>query len=130
MGTAAPSTANANAALATWTASAGWVQLHTGAPGPSGLANVSSVTTRQAVTWGSPAGGSILASSTPQWTAWAGTDGEKVTYLSFWSAASSGTFQFSMPLDSPGAQASPGAVMHANNTLSLSQLSVTVPAAS
>ena len=39
------------------------VQMHTGAPGASGTANVSSVTTREAVTWGSASGGSVAASN-------------------------------------------------------------------
>lgn len=129
MGTATPSTANANAALTTWTASAAWVQLHTGAPGASGTANVSSVTTRMAVTWNAPVSGTITAGNSPQWTGWAGADGEAVTWLSFWSQASGGTFEFSMPLDPPASGASAGAVMHNQNTLTLSSLQVTVPAA-
>jgi hypothetical protein len=75
-----------------------YVQLHTGTPGASGTSNVSSVTTREAVTWNAPSGGSMTASNEPQWTSWAGTNGEIVTDISIWSAATSGTFYFSVPL--------------------------------
>ncbi len=75
-----------------------FVQLHTGAPGPVGTNSISSVTTREAVTWTAPAGGTLSASNTPSWTSWAGLNGEVVTDISIWSAASSGTFYFSTPL--------------------------------
>src|SRR5262245_40855744 len=78
------------------------VQLHTGAPGANGTANVSSVTTRPAVTWASASGGSVAANGTnPAWTNWAGTNGEVDTDISFWSASTSGTFGMSMQLSSP-----------------------------
>ena len=70
------------------------VQMHTGAPGAAGTGNVSSVTTREAVTWGSASGGSVAASNEPEWTNWAGTDPETVTGLSFWSASTSWDVRF------------------------------------
>lgn len=75
-----------------------FVQLHTGTPGAAGTASISSVTTREAVTWNAPSGGTLSESNTPAWSSWAGTNGEIVTDISVWSAASSGTFYFSTPL--------------------------------
>lgn len=75
-----------------------FVQLHTGPPGANGTSNVSSVTTRPQVTWSAPSGGALSESNTPTWSNWAGTNGEIVTDISVWSAASSGTFYLSTPL--------------------------------
>ena len=99
------------------------VQLHTGAPGASGTANVSSTTTRQAVTWGSASGGSVSASNQPAWNSWAGTNGEVDTDVSFWSAASSGTFGFS-------GQLSPSVTMNTGDSLTLTAITVSIPLAS
>lgn len=124
-----PADANANSALTTWVTSALYVQLHTGPPGAAGTANQSSVTTRPSVTWGTAAGGVITASNQPTWTSWAGTNGEKVTDLSFWSQASGGAFQFSMAMQPPQAGVAPGAVMNTGDTLTLANLSVVIPEA-
>ena len=70
-------------------------QLHTGDPGASGTANVSSTTTRQAAVWGAPSGGSMALTTQPSWTSWAGTNGESVAGVSTWSATSAGTFYHS-----------------------------------
>lgn len=113
----------ADSALSTIIANANDVQLHQGAPGSAGTANVSSVATRQSVTWGSPSAGSVSASNEPAWTSWAGTQGETDTDLSFWSASSGGTFEFSM-LMSASVQFSLG------DSLTLTSLSVTIPTAS
>lgn len=75
-----------------------FVQLHTGDPGAVGTTAVSSVTTRPSLTWAAPAGSSMSASNTPQWTNWAGTNGEIVTDISIWSASSAGTFYTSIQL--------------------------------
>lgn len=116
--------ANANSALGTWTGSAANVQLHTGAPGANGTANVSSVTTRPAVTWASASAGSIAANGTlPAWTNWAGTNGEVDTDISFWSASTSGTFEFSMALNS-------SVTMNTGDSLTLTSISVSIPVAS
>jgi hypothetical protein len=119
------STAVANAALNTIVGTdAAYVQLHTGAPGSAGTSNVSSVTTRQAVTWASASGGSVSANGTnPEWTNWAGTNGEADTDISFWSAASSGTFGFSMQLNS-------SVTMDTGDSLTLTSLQVSLPVAS
>lgn len=117
------SVANANAALATIIASVGFVQLHTGAPGAAGTANVSSVTTRPAVTWGSPSAGSVAASNQPAWTSWAGTNGETDTDLSFWSLVTAGAFEFSCVMSS-------SVVMDTGDSLTLASITVTIPTAS
>lgn len=99
------------------------VQLHTGAPGPNGTSNVSSVTTRMSVTWNSASAGSVSASNQPAWTNWAGTNGEVDTDISFWSAATLGTFGMSMQLSS-------SVTMDTGDSLTLTTLTVTLPVAS
>ncbi len=117
------STANADAALTTIVSSWAYEQLHTGDPGTAGTANLSSVTTREAVTWGTPAAGSVAASDTPTWTSWAGTNGEVVTDTSGWSAATAGTFEGSMPL-------SASVTMDTGDSLELTAISISIPTAS
>ena len=118
------STANADLALnAAVGTNAGYVQLHTGDPGSSGTSNVSSVTTRESVTWGSASSGSVSASNEPEWTNWAGTSGEVDTDISFWSASSSGTFGLSMQLAS-------SVTMETGDSLTLTELEITLPTAS
>ncbi len=118
------SAAVANAALSTIIGTdANYVQLHTGAPGANGTANVSSVTTRESVTWGSPSAGSVSASNQPEWTSWAGTNGETDTDISFWSLSASGTFGLSMQLSS-------SVVMDTGDSLTLTAVSISLPTAS
>jgi hypothetical protein len=118
------SVAVADAALATITGTdASDVQLHTGAPGAAGTSNVSSTTTRQSVTWGSPSAGSVAASNQPAWTNWAGTNGEADTDISFWSAPTGGAFGMSMALSSP-------VTMDTGDSLTLTAISVSLPTAS
>lgn len=90
-----------------------YVQGHTGPPGAAGTGNVSSVTTREAVTFSAPSGGVLSASSVPQWVNWAGTSGEVWTDVSLWDAASGGNFLDSIELTGTWyeftcTQASPG----------------------
>ncbi len=86
----------------TFTGAAGsFIGLHTGDPGASGTANVSSVTTRPSATWNAASGAGPVTktiSNTPSWTSWAGTSPETVTDVSDWSASSAGTFYFSVQL--------------------------------
>ena len=118
------STAVADAALGTITGTdAAYIQLHTGDPGSAGTSDVSSVTTREAVTWGSASAGEIAASDEPEWTSWAGSNGEVVTDISFWSASSSGTFGLSMALNS-------SVTMDTGDSLTLTSISISVPTAS
>lgn len=66
------------------------VLLHTSTgPGSSG-ANTSSVTTRQSVTFLSSTQSVLTQTGTPQWTNWAGTNGEVVTWVSFWDTTGTG----------------------------------------
>ncbi len=106
VGLSAANTANAwlntlrGTSAATFTAvTTMFVQLHTGDPGASGTANVSSVTTRPALNFGAASAGSQSAIATlPSWTSWAGTNGEVVTHISTWGASSAGTFYYSAAL--------------------------------
>jgi hypothetical protein len=105
-----------------------YVQLHTGDPGTAGTGSVSSVTTREAVTWASPliVGGTIAtanASNQPEWTSWAGTSPEVDTDISFWNAITSGVFNMSMPLSS-------SVTMNTGDSLTLTSISVSIPTAS
>jgi hypothetical protein len=100
-----------------------FAQLHTADPGTAGTTGVSSVTTREAVTWGSPSAGSVAASNEPAWTSWAGTNGETDTDASFWTASTSGTFDMSMPL-------SASVTMDTGDELTLTAISVSITTAS
>lgn len=102
---------------------AAFAQLHTGAPGSAGTANGSSTTSRQAVSWNSASAGSVSASNQPAWTNWAGTNGEVDTDISFWSAASNGTFGMSMQLSAP-------VTMDIGDSLTLTSIQVSIPTAS
>ena len=117
------STANANAALTTIVSNWAYEQLHTGDPGSAGTSNVSTTTTREAVTWGSPSAGSVSASDEPEWTSWAGSNGEVVTDGSGWSLATSGTFEGSHPL-------SASVTMDTGDSLTLVSVSISIPTAS
>lgn len=118
-------TAMVDAWLTTLTTStnSSYVQLHTGDPGSSGTANVSSVTTREAVTWGSVSAGEVAASNEPEWTSWAGTSPETDTDLSFWTASTSGTFNMSIQLSS-------SVTMNTGDSLTITSVTVTIPVAS
>ena len=94
-----------------------YVQLHTAGPGSAGTSNVSSTTTRVAVTWGAASAGSVSESNTPTWSSWAGTNGEVVTDISVWDASTSGNFLFS-------AQLSSSVTMNTGDTLQLTTLTV------
>lgn len=72
-----------------------YVQLHVGSPGGAGTANPSVNTTRNAVTWGAPASGSMALNTLGTYSM---TASETITDISLWSAASGGTFIESWPL--------------------------------
>jgi hypothetical protein len=103
------------------TAPAGnFVKLHTGDPGAAAATAASSVTTRPAATFGSAASaGSISMTNTPSWTSWAGTNGEVVTHISVWDAATVGTFLYSVALTA-------SKTVNTGDTLTLSSLSVSL----
>lgn len=71
-----------------------WTQLHTGAPGAAGTANIATETTRKQNTWNATGTDGIVENSgTLTWTNIAGS--EDATKFSNWSASSAGTFGFS-----------------------------------
>ena len=96
-----------------------FVQLHTGDPGASGTANVSSTTTRQALNFGAAAAGAQALSGTPSWASWAGTNGEVVTHISTWGASSAGTFYYSVALTA-------SKTVNTGDTLNLTTLGVSI----
>ncbi len=115
--------ANAMLTGAIGTGDLAWAGLNTGDPGTAGTTNPSSTTTREGITWGSPSGGTVSASNSPAWPAWAGPNGEVLTWISLWSAASSGTFGGSMQLGAPITE-------NTGDTTSLTLISISIPTAS
>lgn len=76
-----------------------FAQLHTGDPGSAGTANISAgTTTRNAFTFAASTTGSALAldGAPAAWTN--GGTSETLTHISVWTAASGGTFLFSVAL--------------------------------
>lgn len=97
-----------------------FVQLHTGDPGASGTANVSSVTTRPAVNFASASSGAQAITGTqPAWASWAGTNGEVVTHISVWGASTAGTFYYSAALTA-------SKTVNTGDTLTLTTLGVSI----
>jgi hypothetical protein len=94
-----------------------YVKLHTGDPGGAGTSNASSVTTRPEVTFGAAASGSMTSSNTPSWATWAGDDGEEVTHISVWDAATEGDFLLS-------AELSASKTVNSGDTLNLTALTI------
>jgi hypothetical protein len=104
----------------TFTGAAGsFIELHTADPGSAGTTAVSSVTTRPSASWSAASAGSKAMSGTVSWTSWAGTNGEVVTDVADWSAASAGTFYFSVQLTA-------SKTVQTGDTLTLSTLSVSL----
>lgn len=66
-----------------------FVKLHTGDPGAAGTSNASAVTTRNAVTWNAPSGGSMTLSAL---AAYSMTTSETITHISLWDASTAGNF--------------------------------------
>jgi hypothetical protein len=97
-----------------------FLQIHTGDPGAAGSANISSVTTRKAITFAAAASGSMSANGTlPSWPTWAGTNNESVTHVSFHTASSgTGNFKRSAALSAP-------VVMATGNTLNITAITFT-----
>lgn len=73
-----------------------YAQLHTGNPGASGTTAVSSVSTRNTVTFGAASNAAIaLTGTAPVWNM---TGTETISGISVWSAATAGTFLWSAAL--------------------------------
>lgn len=100
-----------------------YVQLHTANPGSAGTTSVSSTTTRQAITFTAATTGVLSSSNTPQWTSWAGTNGEVVSHISIWDASTSGNFLWSAALTA-------SKTVNTGDTLTLSSASLTITNAS
>jgi hypothetical protein len=80
------------------TAPAGmFMKLHLGDPGAAGTTSPSTVTTRNAVTWAAPSGGSMALSSISGYSM---TATETITHVSFWDSATVGNFWQSAALTS------------------------------
>lgn len=82
-----------NAALTTLMSTYGWIKLHIGDPGAAGTSNPAVETTRQQVSVGAAAGGSIASNADLVWTNVAGS--EDYTHFTAWTANAAGTFGFS-----------------------------------
>jgi hypothetical protein len=95
-----------------------FIQLHIGDPGAAGTANASSVTTRPAASYSAAAAGSKGLSAASSWTNWAGS-AETITHISFWTAATAGTFKTSMVLTA-------GKPMTTGDTLNLNTATMTL----
>jgi hypothetical protein len=108
----------------------GFVQLHTGDPGPLGLAaNKSTVHTQgsdqalKSLTWAAATTTSNTTtkaiSNAPQWASWGGANNEVVSHVSIWSAASAGTFLFSAAL-------AQSRTINTGDTVNLTSLSISI----
>ncbi len=67
-----------------------FAKLHVGDPGSAGTANPATETTRQAVSFGAPSGGSMANDAAVTWTSIAGS--QDATHFSCWDDATAGTF--------------------------------------
>ena len=74
-----------------------FAKLHTGDPGAAGTSNASSEATRKAMTFGSPANGVATQSGTVSWASWS-AGAATISHVSYWSAATGGTFKGSFVL--------------------------------
>lgn len=71
-----------------------WIQLHVGAPGAAGTANVAAETDRIQATFGdAAASGAVSNTVALTWTGVAGA--EDYTHFTAWTASTAGTFLFS-----------------------------------
>jgi hypothetical protein len=99
-----------------------FIQLHTGEPGAAGTANISvGSTTREAAGFAAPSGGVASQSGTaPSWTN--GGTSETISYISYWGAATSGTFYESVAVTSPQAWASGNVITATSYTLNFTPI--------
>jgi hypothetical protein len=92
-----------------------YMQLHTADPGAAGTTAVSAVTTRNAITWAAPSGGSMALSSVAGYSM---TAAETITHVSFWDAATAGNFLQSAQLTASQAVISGSTLNFTSATLS------------
>lgn len=102
----------------TITAGTFYVQLHTNGTvaDPSGTSNVSANTTRVQATFTTAASGGSM-SLTSMASTWTMTASETISYISLWSASTSGTFYWSIPLTT-------ARTVSSGDTLSLTSLTL------
>lgn len=74
-----------------------FVKLYVGDPGASGAANAAAATTRNAITWNAPSGGSMTLATLSAFT---GTTSETITHIGIWDASTAGNFIESWALTS------------------------------
>lgn len=85
----------ANTALDAANTAHRWVQLHTGAPGAAGTANVAANSTRKQATDTSAAGGAATTTGDLTWSALEVTTDETYTHYTRWTASTAGNFGYS-----------------------------------
>ncbi len=96
-----------------------FIKLHTGDPGAAGANNASAVTTRNAITWNAPSGGSMTLATLGSWSM---TTSETITHVSIWDASSAGTFIESWALSSSVAVINGSTLTISTFTLSFSPI--------
>lgn len=84
------SAAEASALITSLIGTYKYVQLHTGAPGAAGTANVAGNSTRKLVAFGAVSGGAVASNADITWTAVPTT--EQYLKCSFWDALTAGNF--------------------------------------
>lgn len=70
-----------------------YLKLHTADPGASAATAASSETSRKALTFAAPSGGSTVSSAV-SWTSWSASS-ETITHYSIWDASTAGNFLIS-----------------------------------
>lgn len=94
-----------------------FVQLHTADPGAAGTTAVSAgSTTRNAITWNAPSGGSMTLATLGAWTN--GGTSETISHCSLWTASTAGTFLQSFALTASQAWVSTNTLTLTTFTLS------------
>lgn len=96
-----------------------FVKLHVGDPGAAGATNASAVTTRNAITWNAPSGGSMTLATLGSWSM---TTSETITHVSVWDASTAGTFIESWALSSSVAVINGSTLTISTFTLSFSPI--------
>lgn len=96
-----------------------YMKLHIGDPGAAGTSNASAVTTRNAITWNTPSGGSMTLLSISGYSM---TTGETISHVSFWDNSTAGTFLQSAALTSSQAVINGSTLNFTTATLSYSPI--------
>lgn len=74
-----------------------YAKLHTADPGAAGTTAASAETTRKAMTFGSASAGVATQTGTVSWSSWT-AGSETISHVSYWDAATGGTFKGSFAL--------------------------------